>query len=263
MEEKDASWRYHLTRKEIALLIKRGGMTTSLSRIGMPIPHPKGAFAQDRKVKEGKECQEKLKEYLCHLLAHGCTMENIEQTEDLYIPFNFVIQGSNKADIPRLQQIERQYLARFKEVLLNVGRYDENKYYRFGRDFRVESLANTMLARKKNHFLVRLAVQFVSYKFKIEEVITATHIYFLKPGAIAVSGYKDYKKHLGDVTIVVLRVHKGNLPGLVQDDSEARAMMTHIPVTPDVIEVMVNHDNFPDENYRINDQNWQPLRNLV
>lgn len=258
----DKDWVYHLTRKEIALLIKRGGMTTSLSRIGMPVPHPRGAFVQDRQKREPIECQDKLKEYLCHFLACGCSMEQVEQAQDLYIPFNFVVQGSNEADIPRLEQIETQYIERFKEMVPNVGRYNENKYFAAGRDFRVASKANDMLIRNKNHFLVRLAVQFVSYKFKVEETITASHVYFLKPGKNAESGYNDYKKHLGDATIVVLRVRKIDVPSLVQDDSEGRAMMTDKPVSPNIIQVMVNHDDFTKEDYRIDDKNWQPLANL-
>lgn len=260
---KDAKWVYHLTRKEIALIIQRGGMTTSLSRIGMPIPHPRGAFVQDRRKREGGECYERLKMYLATYLAHGCTLDDIEQADKQYVPFNLVIQGSNDADIPKLDQIEEKYLERFKEALPKLQKYDANKFFQFGKNFLVEGRASTMLIRNRNHYLTRLAVQYVSFRFKIEETITASHVYFLKPGKDAVSGYRDYKSHLGDATIVVLRVHKDNLPDLVQDDSEGRAMMTSRLVLPTVIEVMEHHDNFPDEDYRCNVQNWQPLANLV
>lgn len=258
----DAAWVYHLTRKEIALIIQRGGMTTALSRIGMPIPHPRGAFVQDRRKREGGECHEKLKMYLATYLAYGCTLDDVEQGDKQYVPFNLVIQGSNDVDIPKLDQIEEKYLERFKEALPKLQKYDANKFFQSGKNFLVESRASTMLIRNRNHYLTRLAVQYVSYRFKIEETITASHIYFLKPQD-AKSGYRDYRSHLGDATIVVLRVKKANLTNLVQDDSEGRAMMTDRPVLPAVIEVMVNHDNFPDEDYRIDDRNWQPLANLV
>lgn len=259
----DRDWVYHLTRREIALIIKRGGMTTSLSRIGMPVPHPRGAFVQDRQKREGTECQEKLRDLLAHVLACGVAKETIEQKPGQYFPFTMFVQGSNEIDIPGLEGVESLYLERYKKLLPNVKPFNENKYFEYGTSVPVRSMANTMLIRDKNHYLTRLAVQLVSYRFKIEETITASHIYFLKPGDDAKSGYRDYRQHLGDANIVVLRVLKADIPDLIQDDSEGRAMMTARPVHPDLIQVMVNHDDFPKEDYRTDDKNWQPIANLV
>ncbi|HEY0738529.1 MAG TPA: hypothetical protein VGD69_26665 [Herpetosiphonaceae bacterium] len=258
---KDADWLYHLTRKEVALIIKRGGMTTALSRIGMPVPHPKGAYVQNRKKKEETEFQQQLRGYLVDLMAHGYTREQILAVRDNYLPFHVVLRGSNEHDVWRVDAKEKEYLAQFRESLPGQAKYDRAKFNQAKKDINVEMLANTMLIRNKNHFLARLAVQYVTYRNNIEEIITASHIYFLKPKDVHIP-YNDYKKHLGDTTVVVLRVHKDNLPGLVQDDSEARAMMTKIPVLPNVIQVMENHEKFIDENYRSDARNWQPLANL-
>ncbi|HEY0601539.1 MAG TPA: hypothetical protein VGD58_01450 [Herpetosiphonaceae bacterium] len=254
---KDADWLYHLTRKNVALIIQKGGMTSALTRIGLPVANPRGAFVNNRKAKEEGEFQQKLKGYLTEMLRYGASKEQILQTKGVYVPFNLIIQGSNDYDVPRVDNIEKLYLDRYKGLLLIHG----NKEVKLKKDPTLEEMSQMMLVVDKNHFLSRLAVQYVAHRNNIEEAITASHVYFLKPDS-AVDGYKDYKKHLNSNDIVVLRVHRDNLPGLVDDDSDFRAKMTDRTVPPNVIEVMVNHDNFADEDYRSNAQNWQPLANL-
>ncbi|HEX6291890.1 MAG TPA: hypothetical protein VFZ66_22080 [Herpetosiphonaceae bacterium] len=258
---KDADWFYHLTRKQVALIIKQGGMTSAVHRIGRAVPHPFGAFVQNRKKKEASEYQQKLKGYLIDLMARGCSEGTLRRTRGVYVPFTLVLRGSNEDDVPRVDQLEAQYLNQYKRLLPNLGQFDRPTFNKLKKDVLVDELVNDLLVRDKNHFLARLAVQYVTYRNNIEEMITASHVYFLRPGC-AVDGYNDYKKHLDSNQIVVLRVHKDNLPGLVDDDSDYRAVMTERIVPANVIEVMQNHDNFTNEDYRSNAQNWQPLANL-
>lgn len=122
----------------------------------------------------------------------------------------------------------------------------------------VKDLAEHLLRNNKNHFLARLAVQYTSFAYDIEEKITSSHIYFLQP-RYAKEGYLDYSKHLNSSDVVMLRVNKDHLVGLIQDDSDHRTVTTPNRVGPDVSEVMEQHNQFVDLDYRCDEQNWKSI----
>lgn len=258
----DENWLYHLTAKSIALKVKSVGMTSALTRIGIPVANPQGAFAQNRQKMESAKFEQKLTGYLSDVLSRGCTKEKIKEVRGQYVPFSFVPRGSNEADFPRLTLIENQRLECYVRSIPSLGKPERKKKAQFRRDLAVKQLAQFMLRSDKNHFLARLAVQCVAFGYKIEESITASHLYFLKP-RYAVEGYNDYKKHLNAADMVMLRVHKNNVPGLVDDDSDHRAAMTKQTVGPGKIEVMKKLDHFTDLAYRCDAKNWQPLSALT
>lgn len=259
---RDAAWYYHLTNKWVAQKIKVGGMTSAVDRIQMAVANPNGAFVQDRKKKEAGRQKEQLVKYLADYLSRGCAETDITGAVGVYDPFRMELQGSNAEDIPALSEIELEYLTVYEQLLptlsnrnLQAARFQRKKKS-------VQDLAEHMLRNSKSHFLVRLAVQYISFAYSIEEKITSSHIYFLQP-RFAEDGYSDYSKHLNSADVVMLRVNKDNLVGLIQDDSDFRAVMTPNRVAPDVIEVMEQHTQFGNVDYRCDEQNWKPISELT
>ncbi|QRK05068.1 hypothetical protein JQX13_33345 [Archangium violaceum] len=266
---RDSAWLYHLTTRKVALLIKDHGMTSELMRSGRAVAHPQGAFAKDRREREPKSTNNKLKAYLCDILSRGVSMDQIREEKGQYQPFVFEPQGSNEVDNPKLDGLEKgKFLSYVRLLLPNEGQVNRARRLRLGRDPEVEKAAKDMLLKDKSHFLVRLAIQYVACRFDIEETITASHIYFQKPEYAAYC-YDDYKKKLGDVPMVVLRVRKADVSLLVADDSDFRAMMTRHRVGAELIQLMEAHETtkeqpgFKDLNYRCNASNWIPLLSWV
>jgi hypothetical protein len=254
----DANWLYHVTTKQIAKKIKTDGMTSALTRIGTAVANPKGSFAQNREKMERQKFEQRLKGYLIDILSRGCKEDIIKGVKGQFVQLNFVPQGNLAVDTQKLDNMDKQELEKYIKLLPKLGKPDPVKRRQFSKDSNVEQLAQSMLQADKNHFLSRLAVQYWAYRYKIEETITASHVYFLKP-KYAEDGYGDYQKHLGGAEIVVLRVQRKDLKNLVDDDSDFRAEMTKETVEPGLIEVMVNHQNFKNMNYRCDAKNWQAL----
>ena len=256
-------WLYHLTRKSIALKIEEKGMTPAKTRIGRPVAPHTGAFAQNRRKVEHQKQKDRLAGYISQVTARGGSMENIKKTQGHYDRFEFTPDGNNDTDQPRLTSLEE---SRLKEYYNQVGATKKNDSYKFRqsqKDPAVKELAESLLSSNKNHFLARLAVQYESFRFKIEETITSNHIYFFTDRD-ATSLYKTYKDHLNTNDIVVLRVLKKDVRGLEKDRSDPRpgTMMTTETVSPDRLEVMVNHTQFPSDSARHEPSNWEPLSQL-
>ncbi len=255
---KDAKWLYHLTITNIAEKIKHYGMTSAKTRIGRAVANPQGSFAQNRKKMEQEKSKTRLVNYLAEFLARGCPIEKLKLTSGKYTPFAFTTTGKNQ-DFIELSRIEtealKQYALKFPKIKEKAAWRDIKKFK--GKE-EVKEMAEFLLRSNKNHSLARLAVQYTAFSYKIEETITASHLYFLMP-KYAKDGYTDYIKHLRSSEIVILRVKKVKVMGLKQDDSDFRALMTEITVPPDLLEIMEDHTDFHDEDYRSDAKNWKKL----
>jgi len=264
----DADWFYHLTRREIARRIKINGMTTAETRIGIRVANPVGAFNQNRKENEAEKQEQKLREFLSDIVCripqydlNKCrnTLATITNTPGAYAPFTYNPQGSNAVDVPALENLVNQRLNQYR-VLVNLNGPRSGQVLRGLRNVaEIRNCATDLLRNRKAHFLSRLAVQAVAFQYKIEETITAGHVYFLKPQD-AVVGYNDYARHLNANEIVVLRVNQANIVDRVPDDSDHRAVMVPRTVPANVLEIMANCANFTNINYRTTGANWQALR---
>jgi hypothetical protein len=263
----DADFFYHLTRAEIARKIKLNGMTTAETRIGIRVANPVGAFNQNRQEKEAEKQEQKLREFLGDIVCripqydlNKCrnTLTTIANTPGVYAPFNYDPQGSNAVDVPALENLVSQRQNQYRQ-LVNLNGPRNGQVFRGLRNVvEIQTCATDLLRHRKAHFLSRLAVQAVAFQYKIEENITAAHVYFLKPQD-AVVGYNDYARHLNANEIVVLRVNQANIADRVPDDSDHRAVMVPRTVPANVLEIMANCANFTDINYRTNAANWQAL----
>jgi hypothetical protein len=258
----DADWRYHLTSRTIAQIIKTAGISSNLSRIGIPVAAPKGAFNQDRLSKEADKQQAKLVQYLAEFMARGTSADVLSKNNKLFVPLAFTPVGNNAVDTPKLTQLEKQSLATFAQSLHGLGPDNWRKAKELRGKKETTQLADKLLRSNKNHYLARLAVQIVSFTYKIEETISSSHIYFFLP-KYADACYRDYTKHLNTNDLVMLRVHKDNITRAVQDDSEFRAVMTRNKIGPEVIEVMSQINQFTNLAARCNDANWVAIRNWV
>lgn len=256
----ESDWRYHLTSRAIAQKIKSVGMSSNISRIGMPVAAPKGAFNQDRLTKEPEKQKQKLLEYLGNFLARGVALDVLRNNTTKFSPLPFTPTGNNEVDTPRLSTLETQALGTFERSLRNLTKSDWRKAKEWRGKSEVQLAAENLLRSNKNHFLVRLAVQMVAFTYKIEETITSSNIYFFLPKYADVC-FRDYTKHLNTNDLVVLRVHKTKLVGEIADDSEFRAVMTPNNVAPANIEVMQNTAQFTNQAHRTNNSNWQPIYN--
>lgn len=256
----EADWRYHLTSKTIAQKIKTAGMKSTLTRISAPVAAPTVAFNQDRLSNEATKQKAKLGEYLANFLARGASLETLTGSKKPFTPLAFTPVGDNGLDTPKLTQMEKQALTTFAQALMGLGREDWRKAREWRAKPQVTQAADQLLRSNKNHYLARLAVQVVAFTYKIEETITASHIYFFLPQYAEVC-FRDYSKHLNSRDLVMLRVHKTKIPGLIQDDSEFRAKMTKSTVLPDAIEVMSNVSQFENKITRTNDANWVAIKN--
>lgn len=286
----DAEWMYHTTSKAIAKKIKTQGLKSALLRIGRAAAAPTGAFAKDRQKHEQKECLNRAIEIIRALSGapHKLTLEEIGDSEVPYDPFDFKCSGSVD-DNGKLEKLKKQMIvayakdllkvrqaakkdkqgpankptpvnkdttARLAEVLLGIEQvqYNSAKWAQVVTKFE-EGSAN------RNHYVVRFAVQLMAYKYLIEEEITSSHIYFLKPEC-AEDGYKDYTKNVPKADRVVLRVRKDVIPPkeLLPDESEGRALMTRVAVKPEDIEIIDEAEQFISDDYRCDAVNWDSIK---
>ena len=256
----ESDYLYHLTTKTLAFKIKSGGLASALNRIGQAVANPHGAFAQNREEMEATKFKQKIMAYLGNVLSRGATERMIKEVKGQYVPFAFTPTGSNH-DHQKLTEIETGMLADYARLIHGLGPPNVARASHLRKQWSVECLAEDLRYGDKNHFLARLAVQVVAIGYKIEETITASHVYFLKP-LYAVGGYAEYRAHLNAVDLVMLRVLKSQV-STTPDDSDYRAEMTTDTVGPDKIEVMESHDRFTEEAYRCDEKNWKPLYSLA
>lgn len=259
----DADWYYHVTRPDVARFIQQTGMRPAVLRIGAPVAHPNGAFVRDREAKQVTKYKERLKSYVAGIVARGGEHHRILLARGVYVPFVFAPTGNRAADVPALTDIENEQLANYRMFFPALGPRAQNVAQVYRSPATAQSADTLFLDR--GHFLTRLAIQATAMEYKIEEVTSASHIYFIQP-AYAVDCYRDYKRHLGGGPIVALRVARANVNAPVQDDAEFRAVMSATPVPPNAIEILDQqadvadaHNHFLDNERRQDDHNWIPI----
>ena len=138
--------------------------------------------------------------------------------------------------------------------------WNANNFKNVRNSANVNTLA-TQLAGRQAHCLTVWARQDTTLYYQVEEFKTVRNVYFLKQKDAAV-GYKSYTKGLSKAIIVVLRVRRALIVGLVDDFSDHMAERTPITVLPNVIEIFValNPDWFCNPHYRDNNANWINIR---
>ncbi len=257
------AYAYHLTTRNAALKIKTEGLQSSEVRLGRAVANPAGAFAKNREAMEPKKRTERLKRDLAVLLFAGATVEQLlsvkidETPITEYRPLGI----DSSTDLLALDEAADAALENFKARVPTIA----NKplvatgamFLKVWRGAEVAK-AVPMFQARMTHFLTRLSVQFAQLHYRVEELQTATHVYFSKPED-AVALYPTYKKHLGgNVPLVVLRVDLDNVAWEV-DASQGGAIKVKNGVDAALLEVMEQHERFAEEAWRNSPQNWKPL----
>lgn len=263
---------YHLTSKSVGLLIKKNGMQSLLTRTGSNIAAPDGSFYQERKQKEAERRTSQLATYIFKLISQGYTEEQIIHTKgESYLPMQLVLIGSNKADIPKLEENEKQKLESYYACLpapsvdgkskVKTPMQRETIAQKKAKKDKLYVTARSILNGDSSHFLGKLATDYISNRYRIEELITTSHIYFIKPEYLDIA-YRDYTKRIPGEQ-VMLRVKKTNMTDVVNDDSEFRAVMTKSPVAPNYFDVMTDLSKIIGVQNQSNPSNWMPLSGLT
>lgn len=259
----EEKWAYHLTPRMYAQKIKEKGLVSMKVRIGMAVASPYGAFVKDRTKNEPKERFNRLKVDIAYLRFLGAKPEEIlagvlnDQPLVGYAPGGI----DPSADRLALDAAAEAALLRFKAALPSIRlapvKERAGDFFKLMRAKETAQLVEKLQA-VKSHFLTRLSVQFVHYYYRIEELQTSTHVYFSKPQD-AVSMYQKYKAHLGaNNPLVVLRV-KLETVAWQEDLADGGAIKVKDGVPPALLQIMENHDNFANADFRTAPKNWKPL----
>lgn len=243
--------------------IKEKGLVSMKVRIGMAVASPYGAFVKDRTKNEPKERFNRLKVDIAYLRFLGAKPEEIlagvlnDQPLVGYAPGGI----DPSADRLALDAAAEAALLRFKAALPSIRlapvKERAGDFFKLMRAKETAQLVEKLQA-VNSHFLTRLSVQFVHYYYRIEELQTSTHVYFSKPQD-AVSMYQKYKAHLGaNNPLVVLRV-KLETVAWQEDLADGGAIKVKDGVPPALLQIMENHDNFANAEFRTAPKNWKPL----
>jgi hypothetical protein len=259
---RDGQYLYHMTSGSTVRFIADKGLRSSLLRMGMANASPSGAFEIDRKNNIEGKIQLKLHGYLLKLRSLDITAETISNTLGLYQLFTIATTGDNTDHIT-LDNIEKSRLEEYcrlcgKQLVDTASQ--RSRLFKLRNDPSIRQLANSMIAAKKTHYLSRLATQVAAFKHRIEETITASHVYFFKPDD-ADTCYNDYSKNF-TTGFVILRAKYADLTGLVADEAEGRAVRTRDAVQVDKLEILIDRNNpaqFKQLDFRCNAANWRKL----
>jgi len=254
---------YHLTTRNAALKIKSQGLQSSEVRLGMAVANPAGAFARNREAMEPRLRADRLKRDLAVLIFAGATAEQLLSVHLDAVPITGYqpLGADPNADLLALDEAAAAALERFKahvsaiahKPLVATGAL-------FIKVWRGKDVAQAvpLFQARMTHFLTRLAVQFTQLHYRVEELQTATHVYFSKPED-AVALYPTYKKHLGGATpLVVLRVDLDKVAWEV-DQGQGGAIKIKNGVDAALLDVMEQHERFAEEAWRSSPKNWKPL----
>lgn len=263
-------WVYHTTNIEIANSIKRDGLIPTFLRTNNDTAHPKGAFIRNREkrlatpmetVKSTHPIFYKVKEGLAYLISLGdlIGLHNISNIAAVPMPINFAPNGGSTD----AENLGTACNAALQGLAIQLGYVaapaDISKapnYFKNWRDGLVIAKA-LQIAKMPGHFLTIWAREYVKHYYRIEEMKTARHVYFIKH-KYAEDCYREYTAGVSKATIVVLRVRKASIPNLIDDQSEFKAECTPDPVLPNIIEIFVplNQDTFTHQVERENTANW-------
>ncbi len=263
-------WTYHTTNITIASSIKRVGLMPSFIRTGNDRAHPDGAFARNRDMRLALPATDprnpvlqKLKEGVAYLTCLGMPETAILQLNLVFQGIIFVPTGGVADAVNMRTQCDLALATLAQQAGCMDAPTDIMKvpnFFKVLRNIKITNLA-TQLAGLPAHCLTVWATQYVTLYYRIEELKTVHNVYFLKQRD-AVNGYNSYTKGQSKAIIVVLRVRRAQIVGLVDDISEAMAECTPNVVLPAIIEIFValNPDWFVNPLHRDNNANWINIR---
>jgi len=275
-----ANYVYHLTSSATALLIKANGMSSIFARTGEAKAHPQGAFAKDRDAKAPAKIESYVIEALGHLLNAGLTIEQLAgeagsiQLSECPKATGNVDKHADDSNAIR-DWYKKQVDDFRKKFFPNAQPVPKDPVNGRGEYAALKSLERTKYRKEKgtefkndhpNHFICKLAKVQTDLYYSLEESLTTRGIYFTK-AEFAENGYKDYAKHLGGETIVILRVAKEKLSNPHDDPSESKAIRSEGKVEVGDIQVFIDHKRFlnkegegsAQKNSRDVDGNWIAL----
>ncbi|MQA18781.1 hypothetical protein [Rugamonas rivuli] len=263
-----SDWIYHTTNVEIANSIKLAGLIPTFLRTGNDIAHPQGAFARNRDKRLASQMNtvlsthplfQKVKEGLAYLICLGAPLATIELLVAVPVAIVFVPNGGD-GDGPNLRTSSDAALQALAIqlgygaaplVINTVPKYSDTRKL-------PGVIAKALqIANMPGHCLTIWAMQYVTLYYRIEEMKTARNVYFTKHN-FAVPCYNEYTAGVSKAIIVVLRVRKAQIVGLIDDISEFKAECTPNIVLPGIIEIFValNPDKFVIEIQRDSPANW-------
>lgn len=262
-------WLYHITATKLLPTLKTNGLKSAYSRTGNLEASPDGAFVKDRDANMPGRIEKKVNEFVATLLAGGFHRQAIKNTPGQYQPF-IVALTSSIDDNEKVTFQQKEKLQLYAEllgkgesdpVLKNMAKTKQKvSALTISRNPEIRSVS-AGIALQSTHYLSQLARQCVEYSYRIEEYITAKHIYFFMEKH-AEDCFRDYTKHLRNPSSI-LRVRETSVPGVEQDMSEHRGKMTTEDVPPAVIQVLKGDVDFLQSQARANDANWTALTTWI
>lgn len=261
-----ADWTYHTTNLRVAHSIKRIGLQSILTLTGQQIAPAHGAFARNRDMRlqlppqdPANPVVQQLKRGIAYLRCLGLDQLGIGALAQAPPPIAFVPTGrdEDRENLDKARDSVLAEIARSAGIRALPAKVEgARNFFRVYRADEVGAQA-AALALQPGNSLTVWASAYVTLYYRIEEVKTTSRVYFLK-ARHARDGYVEYTKNVSKAVIVVLRVRKANIIGLVDDISEFKAECTPHGVLPHLIEIMVgfNPDRFTDDAYRNDDRNW-------
>jgi|GEM_PF-4573199 len=258
-------WLYHITATKLLPTLKTNGLKSAYTRTGSLEASPDGSFVKDREANMPGKIDKKVHEFVAKLLVAGYNREAIKNTLGQYQPFVIALTSSIDDNIKVSDQEKEkleQYVALLTKaesdpVIKNMNQAKQKiNVSSVAKNLEVQAVS-TGIALQSTHYLSQLARQYVEYTYKVEEYITAKHIYFFMEKYADVC-FRDYTKHLRNPSSV-LRIKETDVPGVVQDMSEFRGKMTPENVPPGVIQVLNGGVDFLSSPQRSQDANWKSL----
>ncbi|MFC4158412.1 hypothetical protein [Chitinimonas lacunae] len=297
----DTKWCYHLTSREAALQIRQGGLSSAYERSNKTSAKadPRGAFAQDRLLKEADKAQGKLIALLvdmCMRLEAQARMSDrakvidevsklVKEVDVHYEPWHYAISGDSRLDYDKTIELEKSRMNSYWQALTQGLPLPEptapqgagwasgaSRHYRMHR--KIKALAAELLGRQHESFPVRFGREAAQYHYDIEEKVTAHYVYFFSEDQHTQQCYEDYRKKLNTAALVMLRVREADLgtqdtgkdkstdKGVEQDMAEFRGKKTDKTVPAELLQYLLDHSRFIDPHYRSHPANWRPLSEL-
>jgi hypothetical protein len=259
-------WIYHTTNVGIARAIKKSGFRSRLDRTGTLDAEPTGGFARDRDktlalpvTDKGNKKVQYLQTAIAYLKSLGLDEAKIEALTLAAVPIGFVPTGADE-DAAKCE--ETCYRA-LKKLAAAAGLKKQRKVFKIDSPLlalrkEVVGLARK-LAQRPQHCLTIWADEYAHLHYRVEEVKTARHVYFLK-SQYAEAGYASYTKGVAKDAIAVLRVKRSDISGLKDDISEFMAECTETAIIPAHVQIMTGKpEMFIAEAYRNDAGHWKAI----
>lgn len=229
---------YHITKRVNFTSIKTAGLRPQINYQG----------ATWSSYEAEKENQEKL--YILGRISEinkALEIDPIKLTgilgEGLFAEFE-EIESHTPENIIRLGEIAKEFLVKYMSTI-PVEFKKKHPALSFSQiKITYTPLANQIHGMGNTHFLYKLSKWVKLQSTLVELNVSSGHVYFFGGKHIAI----QYPMYVGFLKVsytdvIILRVHKSHVSGLVNDEAQGNALMTKNPITPDHIECFTD---FPD-----------------